>query len=172
MVLANPHDYSKGKIYKLWSPSTDKVYIGSTIQTLKRRLNTHIWDAENGRSCSGKIIIAFNDYEMELLENFPCKTKKELNRREGEITLTFPSNVNIHRAGACSGTYKEYRDDPINKAVADTRRRTPEYKAVKNAHRHNPEVKAKAKLQRQKPEVVERTNARRRELAAEKRANL
>lgn len=34
-------DYSKGKIYKIWSPSTGLTYIGSTIQTLSNRLSGH-----------------------------------------------------------------------------------------------------------------------------------
>jgi hypothetical protein len=31
-------DYQKGKIYKLWSPQGNEIYIGSTINPLAKRL--------------------------------------------------------------------------------------------------------------------------------------
>jgi hypothetical protein len=34
-------DYKNGKIYKLWSPEGDEIYIGSTIQPLYARLSAH-----------------------------------------------------------------------------------------------------------------------------------
>ena len=34
-------DYSYGKIYKIVSPSTGLVYIGSTCQTLSQRMTDH-----------------------------------------------------------------------------------------------------------------------------------
>ena len=33
--------YECGKIYKLWSVEGDDIYIGSTINTLTKRLNSH-----------------------------------------------------------------------------------------------------------------------------------
>lgn len=36
-----PINYSKGKIYKLVNDVNDEIYVGSTTQTLKQRLNTH-----------------------------------------------------------------------------------------------------------------------------------
>jgi predicted GIY-YIG superfamily endonuclease len=34
-------DYQKGKIYKLWSPQGNEIYIGSTINPLAKRLGHH-----------------------------------------------------------------------------------------------------------------------------------
>ena len=34
-------DYSKGKIYLVRSYKTDEVYVGSTTQTLSRRMSRH-----------------------------------------------------------------------------------------------------------------------------------
>jgi predicted GIY-YIG superfamily endonuclease len=35
-------DYQKGKIYKLWSPSKNLVYYGSTTQSISQRLADHL----------------------------------------------------------------------------------------------------------------------------------
>jgi hypothetical protein len=34
-------DYSNGKIYKLWSPQGEEIYIGSTVNTLPKRKAEH-----------------------------------------------------------------------------------------------------------------------------------
>jgi hypothetical protein len=176
------NDYSKGKIYKLWSPSTDLVYIGSTIQTLKRRLSGHKGDAKNGRSCSSKRIIAFNDYEIKWLEDYPCKKMKELNKREGIVSLDYPTRVNKQVAGRTDNEYwnDRYKDPVVKKArqaQSKEYRATPEAKKTWKTYMQRPEVKEAAKIRRNTPEEKQRikeyeTNykARRSELRAEKRA--
>jgi len=37
-------NYQKSKIYKLWSPSKNLVYYGSTTETISRRLSKHLTD--------------------------------------------------------------------------------------------------------------------------------
>ena len=73
-------DYQKGKIYKLWSPQGNEIYIGSTINPLAKRLNQH----KNDRDCRSKYL--FENYDVvkiELIEEYPCNSKIELNRCEG-----------------------------------------------------------------------------------------
>ena len=109
------YDYSKGKIYKLYSVSNKYlVYYGSTINTLNTRLSAHISDYKHNRSCESKLVIAAGDYKMELIENFPCNSKAELERREGEYTKNNVC-VNKHIAGR---TRKEYLEDN-KKAIAE-----------------------------------------------------
>ena len=95
--------YSKGKIYKLWSPQGEEIYIGSTIQSLAVR------KAEHKRlDCSSKILFEkYDDVRIELIEEYPCKNKMELNRREGEH-IRNNDCVNKLIAGR---TKKEYRED-------------------------------------------------------------
>ena len=62
-------DYQKAKIYKLWSPSKNLVYYGSTIETLSRRLAGHKSAYKKGKNNSSKLIIECEDYKMELMEN-------------------------------------------------------------------------------------------------------
>jgi len=59
--MAQPQIY---KIYKITSPQTDKIYIGSTKNTLNKRFTYHKYLL----NCSSKLIIEFGDAEIELIE--------------------------------------------------------------------------------------------------------
>jgi hypothetical protein len=81
-------DYDKGKIYKIVSPNSDKIYIGSTVQPLKDRFDSHMSNWRNGQnrhSTTAFRIIDKGGAFIQLIEDFACKTKWELNRREGEF---------------------------------------------------------------------------------------
>ena len=81
-------DYQKGKIYKIVSPHTDKIYIGSTTQPrLCQRLALHKGEFKNWQL--GKVnrvtsfdLIELGDVEIILLESYPCNSKDELESRE------------------------------------------------------------------------------------------
>lgn len=75
-------DYNNGKIYTIRSPHTDKYYIGSSTQSLSKRFSLHKNDL---KYCSSKEIITLGDSYIELLENFPCKSKDQLNAREYQL---------------------------------------------------------------------------------------
>mgnify|MGYP003679851819 CR=1 FL=1 len=77
-------NYQKGKIYKIISPHTDKCYVGSTTKDrLSNRLAHHRSDFKNGKNTtSSKYILELGDYEIVLLELFPCNSKDELHARE------------------------------------------------------------------------------------------
>ena len=83
-------DYQKGKIYKLWSPSKNLVYYGSTVETLASRLSKHIYthkkykEDNNNGYCSSYLVIECGDYKMELLEEYACNNKSQLCKKEGE----------------------------------------------------------------------------------------
>jgi predicted GIY-YIG superfamily endonuclease len=40
-------DYKNSIVYKIISKNTDKIYIGSTTQNLKKRLSKHIYESKN-----------------------------------------------------------------------------------------------------------------------------
>ncbi len=79
-------NYNDGKIYKLWIHETDDIYIGSTTQNLSQRLASHKRDFINKyNSCSSKILFELSDKVMiELIEEYKCNNKNELERKEGE----------------------------------------------------------------------------------------
>tara|TARA_R110002153_G_scaffold79214_4_gene202252 strand:- start:3013 stop:3591 length:579 start_codon:yes stop_codon:yes gene_type:complete len=76
-------DYSKGKIYEIVCNIKGLVYYGSTIRTLKKRLSEHKYDYKRGENCSSKFVLQNNNFEIILIEDYPCHSKKELLDREG-----------------------------------------------------------------------------------------
>ena len=75
--------YYDSKIYVIKSPNTDKIYIGSTIQSLKKRFGDHYsFYNNNTNNTSSKEIIKCNDAYIELLEQYKCNNEYELRLRE------------------------------------------------------------------------------------------
>ena len=81
-------NYQQGKIYKIVCNITGLVYIGSTCENrLSRRLSHHvghykIFLAGKTNYTSSFEIIKNGNYEMVLIENFPCDNSDELRMRE------------------------------------------------------------------------------------------
>jgi hypothetical protein len=81
-------DYSKGKIYKLVCNETGLVYYGhTTYEYLSQRLAKHIqhykeWLEGKARFITAFEIIKNNNYEIILLESYPCNSIDELKARE------------------------------------------------------------------------------------------
>jgi hypothetical protein len=68
--------------YRIVSPNTNKVYIGSTKQTLKERFRCHNKDYKSyldGKQhyISANDILEFKDCKIELIENKFCETKSD-----------------------------------------------------------------------------------------------
>jgi len=81
-------DYSKAKIYKIYSYENDDVYYGSTCETLSLRMARHRGHLKDYKNGKGKYITSFKILEfesaiIELVENYPCNSKEELLQREG-----------------------------------------------------------------------------------------
>jgi hypothetical protein len=86
--------YYNGKIYTIRSHMTDKYYIGSTCSSLYKRLYEHRSDYKRQRfNVSSYEILKYDDNYIELLENFKCENKNELNKREGELIRLHKDNI-------------------------------------------------------------------------------
>jgi len=98
MTNANENtDYSQGKMYRIVSPNHDKVYIGSTVETLAQRFSVH----KQKRNCTAVQIIDAGDARIEEIEAFPCLDKYQLEDREAELQLAdWDGCVNKNVAGA------------------------------------------------------------------------
>jgi len=109
-------NYLEGKIYMITTNHNCKIYIGSTTLTLEERLKDHktrynLWkiDPERQTFLSSFELLDFDDYKIELLENFPCETEQDLLNREGfYMKLHRPFIVNIH---ILTRTNKEWREE-------------------------------------------------------------
>jgi len=108
--------YANAKIYTIRSHQTDKYYIGSTCESLSKRLYLHRSNKkkfENGtyNYVSSNDILQYDDNYIELLELFPCSSKIELTMREGQLIRLHKNNlVNIRIDGR---TLKEHYNDNI-----------------------------------------------------------
>jgi hypothetical protein len=91
--------YESGKIYKI--TSGDYFYYGSCITTIARRQITHRYRAKKKTS---KLYnhIKTNDWTMELVCNFACKSKAELLAKEDEYVKPNISNPKcLNERSAC-----------------------------------------------------------------------
>jgi hypothetical protein len=76
----------KGTIYKITSPNTDKIYIGSTTRTINRRYGQHMTTYRafmkgNKKYCTSIEIIKCGDSRIEMIEVVEG-TKQEIHTRE------------------------------------------------------------------------------------------
>jgi len=138
-------DYSKGKIYIIKSPNTEKVYIGSTIQPLNERFSKHLYSyktiSKNGET--SRQIIEYGDAYIELIEEYPCENVEQLRKREGEIAKSTENIVNRLIAGR---TKKEYYEE--HKEYLDNKKREWEkknYEKIKEK-RNTPEGKERKRI--------------------------
>jgi len=84
-------DYKNGKIYSIRSYQTDEIYIGSTCTSLSKRLYKHkdvykrYNEGKRKHIVSAFEILKYDDCYIELIELYPCNSKIELHKREGEL---------------------------------------------------------------------------------------
>ena len=108
-------NYQLGKIYKIVDNTNGDIYIGSTCEpTLSRRLANHICDYKKYLEGKKENITSFqifdnNNYDIILIENYPCERKDELHARERYYIESLKC-VNKQFPGR---TQKEYRE--VNK---------------------------------------------------------
>ena len=106
-------NYQDGYIYKLWSLQTEEIYIGSSTTETRKRLYEHksrykgFLKGTHKTNYSVFEIVQYPDCKIEIIEKYPCNSRAELCKREGEIQReTKCCNRNI--AGR---TIKEYYKD-------------------------------------------------------------
>jgi len=104
-------NYQDGKIYTIRNYTDNSlIYVGSTIETLSKRLAKHRYDCKRGSCITLYSHITDNDWSnwyIELYEYYPCNNKTELEKREGEVTREI-GTLNKYIAGR---TDKEWRED-------------------------------------------------------------
>ena len=102
--------YKNGKIYKIVSGSTDRVYVGSTVQTLSNRFKTH-----KHHSTSSRELLKFEDARIELVEKWACIDKLALCEREQFWIDTIENCVNTKRAHCTPEQYREQARKDIHR---------------------------------------------------------
>jgi hypothetical protein len=129
-------NYQNGKIYKLWSDQSDCFYIGSTTESLAKRLGQHKANIKKPISKTFELMKDQTNVRIELIEAFPCNNREELNAREGHyIRLHREQVLNMVIAGRTDKQYREDNRDKLSKQRAlwcETNRDT--LKAKKSAY--------------------------------------
>jgi len=142
-------DYSKGKVYKIISDCSDKIYIGSTAQHyLCDRLSNHKseynrWIKTEKGYCSSFELLKLNNCKIILLCNYPCNSKAELQMKEQECMDEYKNKnpnllLNLFRSHNTKEYKKQYKKNWSDNNPTD---RTEYYKEWNS----NEEVKKKKK---------------------------
>jgi group I intron endonuclease len=116
-------DFSKAKIYKITNDYNDEVYIGSTCDTLNKRLSKHKGDANDTNKNKNRLFyklmneIGFERFRIDLIENYPCEDRYALRQREG-YWIRQLGTLNLKIAGRESEEYhKDYYEKNKNKIL-------------------------------------------------------
>ena len=96
-------NFKNGKIFKIYQdlPNTkDVVYIGSTCDTLKKCMtNFNIKSNSKVNYLSDKFYMMIHssciNCKIELIENYPCDSNEELQKRKNEIYDKLKNKTNI-----------------------------------------------------------------------------
>ena len=104
-----PPNFANAKIYAIRSHQTEQIYVGSTTQTLAQRFAKH----KCSKTCSSRQILVFDDVYIELIENYSCADKNELNRREGHMIRTMDC-INKYIAGRTKAEHYQDNKQAIN----------------------------------------------------------
>jgi len=104
-------------VYSIRSYQTNMVYIGSTTQSLAKRIGEHRRNYRKyliGKfhNVSSFEIIKYKDNYIEITEEYSCQNKMELERREGQIIRITENCINKRIAGR---TKQQYRIDNADK---------------------------------------------------------
>ena len=95
LVVGSPEppssQYQRTKIYRIWSPNTDLVYVGyTTHEDLKRYFKGHFKD----RKRTSRYVLDAGDARIELIEAWPCASQAEAEAREQHWINLTPRAVN------------------------------------------------------------------------------
>ena len=146
-------DYKNAKIYALRSHQTELIYIGSTASTLVKRFYHH---KHKNNICTAREILKYADAYIELLEAFPCGSKIELHKREGELIRT-NNCVNKNIAGRTLCEYnadnKEQKAETHAKYYAEHKEKIAERRAKYYAEHKEQYAERQAKYRAKKKTI-------------------
>jgi hypothetical protein len=161
-------NYQNGKIYTLRSYQTDDIYIGSTTQSLAKRKGGHKCNYTQFQKGKGHYVTSFevvkyDDCYIELLEEYPCENRQQLEKREGELIRTTDC-VNKAIAGRNSKQYyQDNREQLLEKATSYAKTHKTEKSAYdKEYHKTHQQQKiacSKQHYETNKAEILKKNKA-------------
>ena len=106
--------YANGKIYKIWSCDTERIYVGSTCDELHKRMYEHrkkcrtTYKRSNFKIYEEMNNVGVDTFRIELIEEYPCGNRSELLKREGYWIRELKAALNSRVAGR---SREEYASD-------------------------------------------------------------
>ena len=139
-------EYQQGKIYALKSQQTDKIYIGSTKCDLSYRKRKHIdhynsYLRGNTHYMSSFELCKYDDVYIELIEEYPCENKRQLEKREGEIQR----ELNCVNRIIANRTWKEHAEE--SEQYRENRRKAQAKYNKKNREKRNAKKRERVKCE-------------------------
>jgi hypothetical protein len=129
-------NYQNGKIYKITTEFTDKIYVGSTaLYYLSSRLVEHKrhynkWKKNKDTYVTVFEILKYNDAQIYLIESYPCNSKDELHSRE-QYWIEQNGEICVNKTNAFGFNVEKY------KQYQKKYHQTEKYKAYVNNWRNN-----------------------------------
>ena len=90
-------DFQKAKIYKITNDFNDHVFIGSTCDTLPKKLSKHKSDSQCKNKPLYKLMneIGFERFRIQLICDFPCEDKYQLSQKTSEYIRLYGKELNL-----------------------------------------------------------------------------
>jgi len=153
-----PVNYQGGKIYTIRAPETNKYYIGSTAQTLPKRFSDHkakfkLYQNGKHHNVTSFKILELQDTYIELLEIYPCNSKAELERREGQLIREHKDNC-VNRC-IVGRTKKEHYEDNKEQILEKQREYYTANKETINAKNREYQLANKETIEAKQAEKVQ-----------------
>lgn len=108
--------YANAVVYVIKNSENPKVYVGSTINGIKARMNEHKKCAktetrQNTPLYEAMSTLGFEKFTIELVERFPCENMQELKKREAEVTRQLDAFTNGYNKRIEDRTAAQYTRD-------------------------------------------------------------
>jgi len=112
--MSSYNKYNDSKVYMIYSLNFDKVYIGSTRNTILHRLTQHLNKYKNGwLSSTSRIIIDHGDVRIKLIEHVNCDNIDTLLEREAHYIKLYRSENKCVNKMIPKQSKKEYYKNNI-----------------------------------------------------------
>ena len=130
-----------GKIYKIVNILDENLfYVGGTIESLIERFGKHKYGSERYETrffYQEAKKLGWNNFRIELIEEFPCDSREELRKEEDRFIRELRPYYNIRRAFLTEEERKEYKEryyqDNKEKVIAQYRQNNKEHIAQQHA---------------------------------------
>lgn len=114
-------NYQNGKIYKILNYVNNDVYVGSTVNSLCKKMSQHRMNVNNSKKdyaiYASMREHGIDNFYIELIEQCPCNTKEELRAKEGQYIRsigTLNKRIECRSRQEYKDTHKEEAEQHMN----------------------------------------------------------